>query len=71
MMIDDSFRVALISETLEASSPQRRKAARILLELSRSEPTLDLASCKVSAIRDEAGPAVAAEAHSLLEKLAK
>ena len=68
-MISDSFRVALISETLEARSPQRRRAAMILLDLSRSGRTLDFPDRQVAAIREQAGPAVAAEAHCLLETL--
>jgi hypothetical protein len=68
-MISDSLRVALISETLEASSLQRRRAARILLDLSRSDRTFDRADRPVAAVREQAGAAVAAEAHWLLEKL--
>ena len=68
MMVSDSLQVALISETLEANSPQRRRAASILLDLSRSGGVCDLADGRVSAICEAAGAAVAAEALVLLEK---
>jgi hypothetical protein len=36
-MISDSLHYALLSETLEAASPERRRAAGVLLEIARSE----------------------------------
>jgi predicted nucleic acid-binding protein len=68
MMISDSLQVALIFETLEAKSPQRRRAARILLELSRAGQVPDLADGRVRAACEAAGTAVATEASSLLEQ---
>jgi hypothetical protein len=68
-MSSDSLRIALISETLEAGSPQRRRAARILLELWRCDELSPGADRQVAAVREAAGAAVAAEARRLLEKL--
>ena len=68
-MISDSVRVALISETLEAASPQRRRAAHILLDLVRCEQTLGFPDRHIAAVREKAGASVAAEAQGLLRKL--
>lgn len=68
MMISDSLQVALIAEKLEADSPQRRRAASILLDLSQSGQMSDLADSNVNVVGQTAGTAVAAEARSLLEK---
>jgi hypothetical protein len=68
-MISDSLRIALISETLEAGSPQRRRAAQILLDIFRSEGRLNVADGRVAAVCEEAGAAVAAEARVLLDRL--
>ena len=64
MMISDSVQVALISETLEAVSPQRRRAAKILLDLSRSGGLRELSELRLPATCEAA---VAAEARALLE----
>ena len=65
-MTDDSLRVALISETLEADSPQRRKAARLLLDAARGCATLG--ERHVEAVRLRAGPSVAQEARILIDR---
>lgn len=69
-MINDSLRVALLSTTLDGSTPQRRRAALLLLDLTRScaEPGR-VDPRDVAAIRAEAGPAVAAEVQALLDEL--
>jgi hypothetical protein len=36
-MICDSLHYALLSETLESASPERRRAAEVLLEIARSD----------------------------------
>ena len=36
-MINDSLHYALLSETLEPTSPERRRAAEALLEIARSD----------------------------------
>jgi len=69
MKTSDSLRVALISETLEALSPQRRRAALILLDLSSSEEISACGERRVDAIRRQAGSTVAAEVRWLLERL--
>ena len=68
-MIGDDVKVALISETLEAASPQRRRAAHILLTLVRSDKLLSFPDRHIAAIREQAGASVAAEAQRLLRKL--
>ena len=67
-MISDDFRVALISETLDAVSPQRRRAAHILLDLVRSGKMACFPDDHIAAIRQRAGASVAAEAQGLLRK---
>lgn len=68
-MISDNLKVALISETLEAVSPQRRRAAHILLDLVRSDRMLGFPDRHIAAIREKAGASVATEAQGLLQKL--
>ena len=69
MKISDSLRVALISETLEAPSPQRRRAALILLDMAKSEEIASFGERRVAVIGQQAGAAVAAEVRCLLERL--
>ena len=64
-MMTDSLHVALMSEMLDAASPQRRRAARLLLELARSGCVL-ISERHIEAMRASAGPLVAAEAEALL-----
>jgi len=67
-MISDDLRVALISETLDAVSPQRRRAAHILLDLVRSGRAARSPDDHIAVIRERAGATVAAEAQGLLRK---
>jgi hypothetical protein len=60
--------VALISETLDAVLPQRRRAAHILLDLARSGSIACFPDDHIAAIRERAGASVAAEAQGLLRK---
>ncbi|MBA3520643.1 MAG: hypothetical protein H0T75_24075 [Rhizobiales bacterium] len=68
-MINDSLRVALLSVTLEGSTPHRRRAALILLDLAGSSAAPDFGPRRIAAVRSEAGPAVAAEIQALIEEL--
>ncbi len=67
-MISDDLRVALITETLDAASPQRRRAAHILLQLVRSGGLVCFPEDHIATIRERAGASVAAEAQGLLRK---
>lgn len=69
MKNSDALRVALISETLEAPSAQRRRAALILLDMAKTEELEACGMDQVAAIRREAGAAVAEEVRCLLDRL--
>lgn len=67
-MMNDSLRVALISETLEAPTPQRRRAARMILDLIRAGRLSLMDDSRMAELRNEAGAAVAGEVQALLQE---
>jgi hypothetical protein len=67
-MISDSLHYALISESLEGSFPERRRAASIMLEVARAEATDDLRQV-LAAVEERFGDGVAPEARALVEEI--
>ena len=67
-MPSDSVMVALLKDSVVAHASSRRAAARLVLDLLRTTRGFDDLDKQLEVIRAEEGPAVAAEAHHLIEE---
>lgn len=68
-MPNDAVTVALLQESLMSRSPLRQMAARIILDLARAGPDLQISPDQMETLRAEAGPEVAGEVHALMHDL--